>query len=217
MVMKGKKDGSHKMYLDRAYTSSERLIDLVNDTLDISRIESGRVELNPTPTKLPPLVKQVIAELEPKAQERRQKLTISRATHLPTAECDADKIHQVLVNLIGNALKFSPEHGTVNIHFYADGGSVVTAITDNGPGISTANQKRLFQKFSRVGDTGDIPGTGLGLYLCRQIIQLSKGKIWLDSIEGKGSTFFFSLPISRQQESIIPQSASRFRRHTPAR
>jgi signal transduction histidine kinase len=211
MIINGKKDGSHKLYLDRAYISSERLIDLVNDTLDISRIESGRVQLQPVPTKLVALAKQVTEELEPKAKERHQQLTVRQASHLPAVWCDADKIHQVLTNLIGNALKFTPENGTINVHFYVDKNHLVTAITDTGPGISQPDQKRLFQKFSRVGHIGDVPGTGLGLYLCKQIVDLSKGKIWVDSLEGQGSTFFFSLPISPEQPSILKTKTTTFK------
>lgn len=209
MIINGKKDDSFKLYLDRAYISSERLINLVNDTLDISRIESGRVQLDPTPTKLPALAKQVAEELEPKAKERQQKLSVKQASHLPAVMCDGDKIHQVLTNLVGNALKFTPESGSISIHFYVDNKHVVTAITDTGPGISQEDQKKLFQKFSRVGNTGDVPGTGLGLYLCQQIVSLSKGKIWVDSIEGKGATFFFSLPVSHVQPSILAQPSQR--------
>jgi signal transduction histidine kinase len=204
MVMHNKKDDSAKLYMDRAYVSAERLIDLVNDTLDISRIESGRVLLNPESTKLPSLARLVVQELEPKATERHQHLTVKQATNLPTALCDADKVHQVLTNLIGNALKFTPEHGSITIHFYVDKQHIVTAITDTGPGISDSDQKRLFQKFSRLEATVGVPGTGLGLYLCQQIIELSKGKIWMDSQIGQGSTFFFSLPISKHQPSILP-------------
>ncbi len=197
MAMHAKRrDENFKQYMDRAYISSERLIGLVNDTLDISRIESGRVQLNPEPTKLPALTKQVVEELTPKALENQQKLTIKAASRLPQVMCDPDKIHQVLTNLIGNALKFTPPGGSITIQFYSDKKHLVTAITDTGPGISPEDQKRLFQKFSRLASTAGIPGTGLGLYLCQQFISLSKGKIWVDSQVGEGSTFFFSLPIT---------------------
>jgi signal transduction histidine kinase len=204
MVMNNRKDASTKLYLDRAYISSERLIALVNDTLDISRIESGRVQLNPEPTKLPALAKLVAQELEPRAVERHQQLIVKQDSHLPAVDCDADKIHQVLTNLVGNALKFTPEKGKITVHFYTDKHMVVAAVSDTGPGVSPADQKKLFQKFSRLESTIGVPGTGLGLYLCQQIIELSKGKIWMDSQVGQGSTFFFSLPISKQQPSILP-------------
>ena len=150
----------------------------------------------------------MIQELEPKAVERHQALTV-KTTGIPAALCDNGKIHQVMTNLIGNALKFTPEKGTVTIHFFTDKNMIVTAITDTGPGISPQDQKRLFQKFSRIENSG-APGTGLGLYLCQQIVELSKGKIWLDSQVGQGSTFFFSLPISHEQPSILPLNKRNF-------
>jgi signal transduction histidine kinase len=121
MVLNNRDQASFKTYLDRAYVSSERLIDLDNDTLDISRIESGRVQLDPQPTKLPTLARQVATELEPKAKERNQKLIVRQSPNLPAAYCDTDKVHQVMTNLIGNSLKFTPEHGTISVHFYVDG------------------------------------------------------------------------------------------------
>lgn len=206
-----KKDENYDLYMDRAYASTERLIGIVNDTLDISRIESGRVELTPEPVDMTKLVDEVVGELAPRASERSQTVKVERMK-ISAAWCDPNKVHQVLINIIGNALKFTPENGKVSINFKIAGKEVITSVSDTGPGISPEGQNRLFQKFSRLEATAAIQGTGLGLYLCKQIVELSGGKIWIESQVGKGSTFLFSLPISKVQPSILAPKEQAFKR-----
>ncbi len=111
---------------------------------------------------------------------------------------DKDKIREVLFNLIGNALKFTPENGTITISFNEHGGMIETTVNDTGKGISKEDISRLFTKFGRLENTltsvAETEGTGLGLYICKQFIELSGGKIWAISEVGKGATFIFSLP-----------------------
>jgi signal transduction histidine kinase len=199
-----KKEEGFGMYMDRAYISTERLITLVNDTLDVSRIESGRVELNPTPTNLAALASEVKDELLPRAAERHQRLLVASPKKVQAAMCDANKIRQVLVNLIGNALKFTPEKGTISIEFELEDDTVITRVCDTGPGLNAADQQKLFKKFSRIESTfSSVPGTGLGLYLCKQIIELSGGVIWIESHVGHGAKFCFSLPKTAQIPVVV--------------
>lgn len=212
MAMNGKnKDKSYTDYMTRAYASTERLITMVNDTLDVSRIESGRMTLAPEPTNIIALTQEAVANLSAKAFQQKQTVTVKKVKLLPLVECDSDKIYQVLVNLIGNAIKFTPRGGEIKIDFKHRGDDVIVQVKDNGPGISRENQKRLFQKFSRLENNTSIPGTGLGLYLCRQIIERSGGKIWIESDVGKGAAFLFALRASNSQQPVTTRRPQQFR------
>lgn len=197
MAMHGKrKDKNYDEYMSRAYISTERLITMVNDTLDVSRIESGRMTLSVEPTDINQLTQEVIDSLSAKAAQKSQTLKLKKSRLLPLADCDPAKIYQVLTNLIGNAIKFTPEKGKITIDFKPEGKHIVVRVKDDGPGITQEDQQKLFQKFSRLESAASIPGTGLGLYLCQQIIKLSGGKIWIESKAGQGTAFLFTLDAS---------------------
>ncbi len=212
MAMHGKKrDAKFVDYMSRAYVSTERLITMVNDTLDVSRIESGRVELSIEPTNLNRLAQDVVDDLQERAVQQNQQLTLKKTRALPLVDCDPTKIYQVLTNLVGNALKFTPPGGKIKVDFTHRGSQVIVRVLDNGPGISRTDQEKLFQKFSRLESSTSIPGTGLGLYLCLQIIKLSKGKIWIESQEGRGASFLFTLPVSKTQAATMAKHPQQFR------
>lgn len=187
-----------KRYLYRTLVSTERLINLVNDMLNISRIESGKIEILPKSFDMTILVEDVITEVTPKARERNLHIDLYK-TALPQVFADEDKIHQVLLNLIGNSLKFTPVDGKINISFFSDGQSVSTIIKDNGVGILKDDLPRLFKKFGRLDDSyvaaATSGGTGLGLFISKKLVELMGGTIKGES-EGlnKGSTFSFTLP-----------------------
>lgn len=201
MALKGKGGElteKQKYYLDRAYTSTVRLINLVNDMLNISRIESGRIAVNIVKTDMKELVESVVAEVKPRADELGLHLNVELRP-LPPVLADADKIKEVLINLIGNSLKFTPQGGTIRVSFDVGEDSVTTRVADNGAGISPQDQQHLFQKFGFIGTSykvnkSDSQGTGLGLYISKSIIDLHKGRIAVFSEgQGKGSVFSFSL------------------------
>lgn len=186
-------------YLDRSYVSVERLISLVNDMLNISRIEGGRIALNLNETDLLGLANEVKEEVGARATEKHITVTVEQAK-LPKVLCDKDKIHQVYLNLVGNSLKFTPENGKITLHFAIKDQFVEISVTDTGHGIAQEDLPRLFAKFGRLDNSyvamAESSGTGLGLYISKSLIQLHKGEIFGTSKGiGKGSTFSFTLPI----------------------
>jgi signal transduction histidine kinase len=186
-----------KNYLDRAFHSSEQVINLTNDILDVSKIEGNKFELIPSEFNLTDLIIEVKDEFANKAKEKHLSLEyIDHQSHFVRA--DESKIRRVLVNLIGNAIKFTPEKGRIHIYVQEDGQMVVVSVKDTGIGISENNIPKMFKKFGQIDRTlstsNQEPGTGLGLYICKNIIELSQGKIWVNSELNKGSTFSFTLP-----------------------
>lgn len=190
-------------YLYRTLVSTERLIKLVNDMLNVSRIEAGRIEINPQEFDIVSLVKEVAEEVKAKADEKRLQLLVLEHKVSPIF-ADPDKVHQILLNLIGNCLKFSYPGGIITIDFFTDGKMVEISVKDTGSGIARDDLSRLFRKFSRLDNSytaiSTSGGTGLGLYISKSLVELMHGKIWANS-EGidHGSTFAFSLPIANQQ------------------
>lgn len=192
-----------KRYLERTLISTERLINLVNDMLNISRIESGRVEIKPQPFALGTLLTDVLFEVEAKAKERGVTV-ISPQQQIPNVFADADKVHQVLLNLVGNSLKFTPAGGRIDILTFSDGHFVEVSVKDSGVGISKEDVYKLFTKFGRLDNSyvaaATSGGTGLGLYICKSLVELMGGKVKATSEGlGKGTTFTFSLPIATPQ------------------
>ncbi len=191
-----------KEYLQRTYDSTIRLINMVNDMLNISRIESGRFTIEPKNIDLSALIQEVIAEMQPRANEQELQLVYTPPQQtLPAVWADPERIKQVLINLVGNSLKFTPKQGTIMIYFTFDEGFVVTHVKDTGRGIKLEDMEKLFKKFNMIGgnylNKQSGQGTGLGLYLSKSLIELHKGRIWVESEgEYKGSTFSFSLPLN---------------------
>lgn len=197
----GELSDKQKNYLDKTYTSTNRLIDMVNDMLNISRIESGRFTIEPKSMDMVALTNEVISEMQPKAQEQSIQLSFTQPPiTIPQVFADQDRIKQVLINLIGNSLKFTPKNGNITVSIELKDNMVVSHVIDTGCGIKAEDMEKLFKKFNMLGgsyltkQTGQ--GTGLGLYLSKSLIELHKGRIWVMSEgEGKGSTFSFSLPV----------------------
>ena len=194
-----------KRYLYRTLISTERLINLVNDMLNVSRIESGKIEISPKPFDIVALVKEVMEEVKAKADEKRLQIVVMDH-QLSLVFADADKVHQVLLNLIGNCLKFSYPGGIITVDFSMDGKMIEVSIKDNGSGVSKEDLSKLFHKFSRLDNSytsmsvSSGSGTGLGLYISKNLVELMHGKIWVKS-EGvdKGSVFTFSLPVANKE------------------
>lgn len=192
-----------KKYLSRTLISTERLINLVNDMLNVSRIEAGRIEIKPQSFDLQTWVEDVVSEVGPKAAEKMIQLEVKK-DKIPQVFADPDKVSEVLMNLLGNALKFTPFEGKIVVSFFTDGRVVETSVKDSGVGISRDDLSRLFQKFGKLDNSyvaiSTSSGTGLGLYISKNLVELSGGKIWATSEGlGKGSTFTFSLPVASKE------------------
>lgn len=190
-------------YLSRAYISTERLINLVNDMLNVSRIESGSIEITPKEFDVQALTEEIVAMVLPKAGEKNIKINLVKSK-IPTVFADPDKVTQVILNLLGNALKFTPVDGVVTINFFTDGKMVDISIHDSGVGISKEDLSKLFQKFGRLDNSyaaaATSGGTGLGLFISKSLVELMHGKIWGASEgTGKGATFTFSLLVLTPQ------------------
>jgi two-component system sensor histidine kinase GlrK len=175
---------------------SNRLIGLVSSLMDLSKIEAGMVSYNIIETELPPLISRAMVEVAPLAEAK--KIHIRKDIgEVPPVRLDAERILQVLRNLIGNALKFTPTGGTVSIAVRRRDNGIGVSVTDTGPGIPKEHQAAIFDKFRQVTLSGAarVPGTGLGLAIVKHIVQDHGGTLWVESEAGQGSTFTFVLPL----------------------
>jgi PAS domain S-box-containing protein len=183
-------------YLTRIKSNSDRLSRLINNLLDLSTIEAGKIDLQPTNLPLVTLVEEVAESLRPVAAEKRINLDIGAAEGGVNAWADRDKVMQVLINLIGNALKFTPPSGKVAVAVGRSADDwVKISVADTGPGIPATEVDKVFTRFYQIGQTRQkSQGTGLGLAISKTLVEMHGGKIWVETEEGKGSTFCFTLP-----------------------
>ena len=197
-------------YLTRVKSNTQHLAGLINDLLDLSKIEEGKFEIKATRISLGGLVHEVVETLKPIAAEKPIKLDITASGPSILVWADRDKITQVLTNLIGNAIKFVPPHGTVMVSSVSDDSDWVrVSVSDTGPGISANERERIFDKFYQVAENGDPKpkGTGLGLAISKTLVELHGGNIWVESEPSRGSTFYFTLPATRSGETKSPANA----------
>ncbi len=173
---------------------SNRLIGLVNSVLDLSKLESGMLTFNFARADLSPLIARVVDEVGPLAEAKRIRIK-REMSELPAVSMDTERILQVLRNLIGNALKFTPRGGMVDIATRRLDNAVRVSVFDTGPGIPKEHAAVIFDKFRQVPGSARLPGTGLGLAIVKHIIQAHGGTVWVESEAGSGSTFIFQLPV----------------------
>lgn len=197
----GKLNESQRDYLTQIYESNMRMIALVNDLLDISRIEEGRIKMNPQLIQLEELVDSLIREFQPISKARNVKLSFLKTEKpLPKVYADPLKIRQVIQNLIANAINYNKPKGKVEVSFKKEKNQIVFICEDAGMGIPKNEQPKMFNQFFRGSNTmvREVEGTGLGLYISKSIIESSGGKIWLESEENKGTKFYFTLPLNTE-------------------
>ena len=188
--------------LDRVQRNGRHLLGLINDVLDLSKIEAGQLSLSLADYSLKDVVHGVYSAVEPLALEKKIALKVEVPSDLPPGRGDERRLTQVLLNLVGNAIKFT-DNGEVVIRATATNGSFNLSVRDTGPGISEADQAKLFQEFQQADNsiTRKKGGTGLGLAISKRIIEMHGGRIWVESREGQGSTFSFTLPATVQQQA----------------
>lgn len=183
-------------FLSIVKENSDRLVELINDLLDISRIESGRIHLKVQPLDVAERIKGAVDTFRAVLEQAGRTVTVDVPEELPRAAGDPDRVGQVLINFISNAIKYSPEGGNVWVRAAADDDFVRVSVTDEGIGIAEEDMAQLFTKFYRVDSklTREIGGTGLGLSIVKSIIELLGGEVGCQSAPGAGSTFWFTLP-----------------------
>ncbi|MEW6089058.1 MAG: ATP-binding protein [bacterium] len=209
-------------FLKTAISDSDRLVRIVNDLLDLSKIESGKVKLKRMPAAISQIVNQVMASFEHLAKNNKIEIKSSIPGNIPYIFADTDKMIQILTNLIGNSIKFTPPGGKVmllcdllpetskNKETVQESKTTYKkflkiSVSDNGPGISDEDQKKLFKKFSQL-ETGfnhKTGGTGLGLVIARELVEKHGGKIWVESEPSKGSTFSFTIPVFEEDPAYL--------------
>ncbi len=197
--------------LTAIYNSGQHLLGLINDILDLARIEAGKMELNFEEIRLPEMITSVMSSAKGLTKEKPIQLLQRSLVDMPTVRGDTMRVRQIFLNLISNAAKFTDE-GSITIETLVQKGptgklEAVVNVIDTGPGISLEDQKKLFQAFSQVDGsaTRKTGGTGLGLSICANLVQLHAGRIGVTSEVGKGSTFWFTLPLYQQPEEQIPE------------
>lgn len=200
----GKVPKKLKETLDKVQDATERLLNLIENLLDISRIEAGRLEFDMQPTDLGKIARELTEEFAKKAQEKKLKLEYFAPADLPSVKADPQKAKEVASNLVDNAVKYTSK-GEISIGLHQEGTSVVFSVSDSGQGIKATEIGRLFNKFSRGDDMTTIhpEGTGLGLYFARVVVENMGGRIWAESPgKGRGSKFSFSLPLTDKTKAV---------------
>ena len=184
-------------YLTRVRSNTQHLAGLINDLLDLSKIESGKVEVKASRFSLGDLVYEVSESLRPLAAEKVITLEVVGAEPALSVWADRDKVNQILMNLISNAIKFTPAQGRITVAALRNGsGNVQVSVSDTGPGVPPDEKEKVFDKFYQIAEVGGAKpkGTGLGLAICKALVELHGGKIWVESEPSGGSKFCFALP-----------------------
>jgi len=186
-------------FLADVLSSGKHLLGLINEVLDLAKIEAGKMELQIEPALLQDVVDAVSNTMRSLAAKKSIDLRVESDERLASFPMDGARVKQVLLNLVGNAIKFTPEGGRVWVRAGAKNGTVRVEVGDTGPGIPVEDQERIFLEFQQAGsEAGKPQGTGLGLALAKKFVEMHGGRIWLESEVGKGSRFFFTIPTNQE-------------------
>ena len=193
--MFGEVNEKQEEYLDDIISSGNHLLSLINDVLDLSKVEAGQVELEVEPFSLRDALERGVVMVRERATKDGVQVAFAADPEVDVVEGDERRVKQVIFNLLSNAVKFTPSGGAVDVRASQVNGEVRVSVADTGPGIALADRDRIFEEFQQT-EAGDVQpeGTGLGLALSKQLVELHGGRIWVDSRLGEGSTFVFTLP-----------------------
>jgi PAS domain S-box-containing protein len=197
---------NQQRFLSVIKSNADRLSVLVNDLLDISRIESGRVKLELKPITVEPLLEAVVTSLHSRFEEKQLTVHVRVPEgEMPRVLADRDRVTQILTNLVSNAYQYTPPGGTVTVSAHDEGEFVQIDVTDTGIGIAPDNQSKVFERFYRVDDpnVNEFPGTGLGLAIVKSLVEMHEGRIWLQSEVGQGTTFSVALRAVRETAPAV--------------
>ena len=189
-------------FLARIDSEVDRLTQMVSEVTELSHIETGRTELRITPIDLNRLIEEAIAQMNPLVQRLQVIIATDLAANIPVVKADKDRIRQAVINLVHNAVKFNHPGGRVTVSTMSDQESVIVNISDTGIGISAEDLPHIFERFYKADKSRSKGGSGLGLAIAKHTVQAHGGKIWVQSEEGKGSTFSFSLPLKTSLDTV---------------
>jgi signal transduction histidine kinase len=194
--MFGEVNDKQAEYLDDILSSANHLLSLINDTLDLSKVEAGQIELDVAPFSLDEALESGAVMVRERATREQVRVVVFPTPGLDLVPGDERRVRQVIFNLLSNAVKFTPAGGAVDVRARRIDGEVHVSIVDTGPGIAPADQERIFEEFQQA-ESGIVlrEGTGLGLALSKRLVELHGGRIWVESEPGSGSTFVFTLPV----------------------
>ena len=193
-----------KRYAENIINSGKSLLNMINDLLEMAKMEAGKIELHIEKTNIPELCRGLVAFFSPLTEKQKLKVRLMIDEKIPLIKTDAGKVQQILYNLLSNAVKFTPENGKIEIKaFMPDDQTVRVSVSDTGPGIDEADKEKIFEKFRQADGslTRTQPGTGLGLAISTELARLLSGRIDLESTAGEGATFWLDLPIIRADEA----------------
>ncbi len=194
----GPLNDKQKEYLKNLYDANRHMVELVNSLLNVSRIDLGTFAIDPVPMKFSVVADEVLVELLPQITAKHINLTKSYDPALPPVKADPKLVRIIFQNLLSNAIKYTGPNGSISLAIKKEGENVLLRVVDTGYGIPSAVQNKIFTKLFRADNIRDkeAEGTGLGLYLVKAVVEASSGRVWFESLEGKGSTFFVTLPLT---------------------
>jgi signal transduction histidine kinase len=193
--MFGELNERQEEYVRDIRDSGQHLLELINEILDLSKVEAGRMELEPALLSLPALLEQGLALVRERAARQRLEVSLAVAGDVGEVWADEIKLKQVVVNLLTNAVKFTPVGGRIDVDARVVGEEAVVSVRDTGVGIASSDQERIFEAFQRGDRRASVEGTGLGLTLSKRFVELHGGRMWVESALGAGSTFAFAIPV----------------------
>jgi PAS domain S-box-containing protein len=215
----GSINDDQERFLGIIRNNADRLTALINDLLDISRMETGRVRFEPRPLQIGDVIADVVNALAVPAEAKQQTLTYKVVAGLPDVIGDRDRLNQVVTNLVGNAIYYTPDGGKIQVRAYPVEGAVRVDVQDTGIGIAPDDLGHIFERFYRADDplVQEVTGTGLGLSIARMFVEMHGGRVWVESEPDKGSTFTFVLPVPAQEEAAVAEEGRRLPKRLMAR